>query len=47
MAAALAVTLAAGAYATHVVGGITGDIYGATAKLVELAVLVVLVALWT
>ena len=46
IAAALAVTSAAGGYATRALGGITGDVYGATGKLVELAVLATLVGFW-
>lgn len=45
--AALLTTAALGSYATRKVGGITGDVYGATAKLVELASLAAVVAVWT
>jgi adenosylcobinamide-GDP ribazoletransferase len=45
--AALVVTLALGLCAVRAVGGLTGDVYGAAEKLVELAVFSVLVAFWT
>lgn len=46
MAAALVTTLAVGACATRVVGGITGDTHGATGKAVELVAFIVVVAVW-
>ena len=50
LAALLAATVAATASAAilqHALGGITGDGYGATAKLAELAAVTTLVAVWT
>ncbi|HEY6886416.1 MAG TPA: adenosylcobinamide-GDP ribazoletransferase, partial [Solirubrobacter sp.] len=46
LAAGVAAT-ASGAILQHALGGITGDGYGATAKLAELAAVTTLVALWT
>lgn len=43
---AVAVTVACGLAARHVLGGVTGDTFGATAKLVELASYAALAAAW-
>lgn len=47
IAAAATATVAAALILKHGLGGITGDGYGATAKLTELAVCLTLVASWT
>jgi adenosylcobinamide-GDP ribazoletransferase len=47
VAAACAATMLLGAVATRELGGVTGDVFGATGKAVELAVITSLVALWS
>lgn len=44
MALAVCVSLYLGRYVTHILGGLTGDVYGAINETVELAVLILLVA---
>jgi adenosylcobinamide-GDP ribazoletransferase len=47
LAAAALAALVSGATLRHTLGGVTGDGYGATAKLAELAVCTTLAALWS
>jgi adenosylcobinamide-GDP ribazoletransferase len=46
VAVTLAATAAVGATATRALGGVTGDVYGATGKVVEIAAIAALVAVW-
>lgn len=44
-AGGVAVALAVGAYATRLIGGVTGDVYGATVEVTEAATLLIIAAL--